>query len=53
MWQDRTGKEIKKFKILISCEDGETQVFEDTPVKYAKKLHTAIQEYRDSLGLFA
>ena len=53
MWQDRTGEEIKKFKILISCEDGETQVFEGTPVTYAKKLHGTIQEYRDSLGLFA
>jgi genome maintenance exonuclease 1 len=53
MWQDRTGEEIKKFKILISCEDGEMQVFEGKPITYAKKLHEAIKEYKESLGLFA
>ena len=53
MWQDRTGEEIKKFKILISCEDGEAQVFEGKPILYAKKLHETIEEYKESLGLFA
>jgi len=53
MWQDRTGQEIKKFKILISCEEGISQVFEGTPIEYAKKLHAAIHEYKKNLGLFA
>jgi|TARA_R110000824_G_scaffold125902_3_gene285206 genome maintenance exonuclease 1 len=53
MWQDRTGKEIKKFKILISCEDGTAQVFEGAPIQYTKKLYDTIQEYKESLGLFA
>jgi len=53
MWQDRTGTEIKKFKILISCEDGTTQVFQGSPLQYAKKLHDTIEEYKESLGLFA
>jgi len=53
MWQDRTGQEIKKFKILLSCEEGVSQVFEGNPIKYAKKLHEAIQGYKESLGLFA
>jgi len=53
MWQDRTGEEIKKFKILISCEDGTAQVFEGAPIQYTKKLYDTIQEYKESLGLFA
>tara|TARA_R100000657_G_C4667432_1_gene111499 strand:+ start:336 stop:998 length:663 start_codon:yes stop_codon:yes gene_type:complete len=53
MWQDRTGEEIKKFKILISCEDGAVQVFEGKPITYAKKLYETIQEYNESQGLFA
>ena len=48
-----TGDEIKKFKILISCEDGTTQVFEGAPIQYTKKLYDTIQEYKESLGLFA
>jgi ATP-dependent exoDNAse (exonuclease V) beta subunit len=53
MWQDRTGQEISKFKIIISCEDGEAQVFGGQPIHYAKKLHETIEEYKESLGLFA
>ena len=53
MWQDRTGQEIDKFKIIISCEDGEAQVFGGQPIHYAKKLHETIDEYKESLGLFA
>jgi len=53
MWQDRTGQEINKFKILISCEDGEVQVFEGQPIQYTKQLYDTIQEYKESLGLFA
>ena len=53
MWQDRTGQEIKKFKILISCEEGISQVFEGSPIQYTKKLYDTIQEYKESLGLFA
>ena len=53
MWQDRTGQEIDKFKILISCEDGETQVFGGQPLHYTKKLYETIEEYKENLGLFA
>ena len=53
MWQDRTGQEIDKFKIIISCEDGEAQVFGGQPIHYAKKLHETIEEYKETLGLFA
>ena len=53
MWQDRTGQEIKKFKILISCEQGLSQVFQGNPLQYAKKLYDTIEEYKESLGLFA
>ena len=52
MWQDRTGQEIDTFKILISAEDGNAQVFESQPIRYAKKLYEMIEEYKESLGIF-
>ena len=45
MWQERTGIPISNIVILISCEDGTTQVFEDNPIKYVKKLKETIEEY--------
>lgn len=52
MWQDKTGQELDKFKILISSEDGEAQVFGGRPIHYTKRLYEAIEEYKESLGLF-
>lgn len=47
MWEDMTGEQIKKFKILVSCESGEVQVFSDNPVKWAKRLYECIKSYRE------
>lgn len=47
MWEDMTGEAIKKFKILVSCESGEIQVFSDTPVKWVKGLFNCIQKYKE------
>lgn len=50
MYQERTGIVIDNFVILIACEDGLRQVFQDKPVKYVKKLKEAIQKYRSHHG---
>jgi genome maintenance exonuclease 1 len=50
MYQERTGIVIDNFVILIACEDGLRQVFQDKPVKYVKKLKEAIQKYRSYHG---
>tara|TARA_B100001094_G_scaffold325965_1_gene381264 strand:- start:612 stop:1274 length:663 start_codon:yes stop_codon:yes gene_type:complete len=47
-WQERTGKAIDRFSILMSCEDGITQVFEGNPVHHAKKLLEAIEKYHQA-----
>ena len=39
--------------IAVFLEDGEAQVFEDRPIHYTKKLYETIEEYKESLGLFA
>lgn len=44
-WQERTGQSIDNFVILMSCEDGITQVFEDKPIKYVRPLLAAINRY--------
>jgi len=46
MWQDMTGEEINKFKILVSCESGEIQVFSDSPINWVKPLFKTIQNYK-------
>ena len=51
MFQERTGKVIDNFAILIACEDGLFQVFEDKPIKYVKKLKKAIIDYRKYHGI--
>jgi hypothetical protein len=48
-WQERTGRAIDNFAILMSCEDGITQVFEGNPVKYTKKLLKAIEKYHAAI----
>ncbi len=45
MYQERTGIVIDNFVILIACEDGLRQVFQDKPIKYVKKLKKAIINY--------
>lgn len=51
MFQERTGKIVDNFAILIACEDGLFQVFEDRPIKYVKKLRAAIDKYREHHGI--
>ena len=45
-----TNRPADAFKILISCEDGAVQVFEDKPIKYVKKLRKAINRYYEYMG---
>jgi genome maintenance exonuclease 1 len=46
MFQERTGIIVDNFAILISCEDGIKQVFQDRPINYVKKLKQAITKYK-------
>lgn len=50
MFQERTGIQINNFVILISCEDGMSQVFQGKPIKYVKNLHEVIKSYRRQHG---
>lgn len=45
MWQDLTGEKIKKLKILIACENGTMQIFEDTTINYVLRLKETIEKY--------
>ena len=47
MFQERTGIILDNFAILISCEDGIKQVFQDNPIKYVKLLKSLIKEYNN------
>lgn len=51
MLQERTGIIVENFAILIACEDGLKQVFQDKPIKYVKLLKSLITEYRDINGI--
>jgi genome maintenance exonuclease 1 len=51
MYQERTGVIVDNFVIMIACEDGLSQVFEDNPIKYVKKLKKAIDHYRSEIGI--
>ena len=51
MFQERTGIIVENFAILISCEDGLTQVFQNKPIKYVKKLKSVIVSYRNNHGI--
>jgi len=51
MFQERTGIIVENFAILISCEDGLTQVFQNKPIKYVKKLKNVIISYRNNHGI--
>lgn len=52
MYQERTGVIVDNFVIMIACEDGLSQVFEDNPIKYVKKLKKAIEHYRSEVGIY-
>ena len=47
MWEERTGEKIPQLVILISCDDGTTQVFVENTKDYKKDLAVAIKEWRD------
>jgi genome maintenance exonuclease 1 len=47
MWEERTGEKIPQIVILITCDDGTTQVFAESPNQYKKDLAVAIKEWRD------
>jgi genome maintenance exonuclease 1 len=51
MYQERTGKIIDNFAILIACEDGIKQVFQGNPLQYVKQLKTLITKYRTAHGI--
>ena len=51
MYQERTGKIIDNFAILIACEDGLKQVFQGNPLKYVKDLKRLIVKYRKQNGI--
>jgi len=46
LWKETTGEEIDNFVILISCEDGAKQIFEDKPINHVSSLIKAIKKYR-------
>lgn len=50
MYQEQTGQIIDNFSILIACEDGLRQVFEDKPIKYVRELKNIITEYKERYG---
>jgi genome maintenance exonuclease 1 len=45
MWQDLTGEKVKKLKILVACENGIMQVFDDSIINYVSKLKDTIENY--------
>jgi genome maintenance exonuclease 1 len=47
MFQERTGVEINNIVIIITCEGGPVQVFEEEPKRYIKMLKHTIEEYRN------
>lgn len=51
MFQERTGKIIDNFAIIIACEDGIVQVFEGKPLQYVKHLSKMINKYKESNGV--
>lgn len=51
MFQERTGIIVDNFAILIACEDGLKQVFQDNPIKYVKQLKTLITDYKNTYGI--
>jgi len=50
MWQELTGQKIENIVLLISCEDGEIQVFQKKPIKYVKMLKECINNYERKMN---
>lgn len=46
MWQERTDMQIKNIKILISTEQGMSQVFEEKVINYVSRLKKTIDRYK-------
>ncbi len=51
MYQERTGKIIDNYAILIACEDGIKQVFQGNPIKHVKQLKGLIKKYKEAYGI--
>lgn len=51
MWQEMMEEEIEQIVILISCEDGASQVFVKKPIDYVQELKRMIDLYEGQLGL--
>jgi genome maintenance exonuclease 1 len=45
MCKERTGITINNIAILMSCEDGSVNVFEENPTDHVKNLYEAIKKY--------
>jgi len=45
LWQEQTGRKIKKIVILIATEEGTLQIFEESTYKYLKRLAECIRKY--------
>jgi len=50
-WQERTGIPIDNFVIMITTDDGITQVFEGNPMNYVKMLFKTIEKYHESVSV--
>ena len=46
MWQERTGEPINTIVVLITCDDGTSQVFVESPIRFVGSLYNTIQNYR-------
>ena len=44
-----TGKKIDNIVILVATETGETQVFQDNPLRYVKALLNCIRNYQEEI----
>ena len=45
MWKEMMGESIDQVVILISCEDGASQVFVKNPIDYVPELRRNIMMY--------
>lgn len=50
MWQELTGEKVNNLVIIISCDDGQTQVFEKKPIDYVKQLKECIISYEREMN---
>jgi genome maintenance exonuclease 1 len=46
MWHERTRMPISKIVILISCDDGASQVFIKDPMDYVPKLYDCLKKFK-------